>query len=296
MSIFPEGIGIFPYRPACVLRVSGADAGAFLQGQFTNDLSRIDPLETVYGLWLDRKGRVMADSHVVRAASGTEYWVVSVSSPGAALARRLEDFIIADEVVVEDSTPSWAGVALIGPGAGEWLSGEARAGLLFPGRRYRAENWEWVHPEADSGAVMAAVGSGRPLSSLDVERLRIAAGIPSIPADIGPADLPNEGGLDSDAISYSKGCYLGQEVMARVKSLGRVRRTLVRVAGAGARPRVPATLWLGDRKEGELRSAVTEAGGGYAGLALVSVGAAAAGQPLALAPAGEPGVVLTRNS
>lgn len=296
MSNFPEKIGIYPYRPACVLRVSGADAGVFLQGQFTNDLSRIAPLETVYGLWLDRKGRVLADSHVVRAATGTEYWVVSVSSPGAALARRLEDFVIADEVVVEDLTGSWAGIALIGPGAGEWLSGEARSGLVFPGRRDRVENWEWVHPEADSGEAAAAVGSARILSSLDVERLRIAAGIPSIPADIGPADLPNEGGLDSDAISYSKGCYLGQEVMARVKSLGRVRRTLVRVAGQGAPPQVPAALWLGDRREGELRSAVAGAGGGYSGLALVSVGAAAAGRPLALAPAGEPGVVLAQSS
>jgi tRNA-modifying protein YgfZ len=296
MMNFPQNIGVFPYRPACVLKVSGADAGAFLQGQFTNDLSRMAPLETVYGLWLDRKGRVIADSHVVRSADAADYWVVGISSPSPTVVRRLEDFIIADEVVVEDLTASWAGVSLIGAGAGEWLFGEVRGGLRFPGRRGLEENWEWIHPWADSSAVAAAVGSGRPLSGLDMERLRIAAGIPSVPADIGPSDLPNEGGLDSAAISYSKGCYLGQEVMARVKSLGRVRRALVAVAGAGAPPQVPAALWAGERKEGELRSAVAAEGGGFAGLALVSVSGAAAGGPLALSPSGEPGVRLVRKS
>ena len=102
------------------------------------------------------------------------------------------------------------------------------------------------------------------------------AGIPSVPGDIGPADLPNEGGLEADAISYSKGCYLGQEVMARIKSLGRVRRTLVRVTGTVAPPAVPAGLWQGERREGELRSAAPTPGG-FDGLALVSVTSAAAG-------------------
>jgi tRNA-modifying protein YgfZ len=295
MMNFPDSVGVFPYRPACVLRVSGPDAGAFLQGQFTNDLGRMAPLETVYGLWLDRRGRVIADSHVVRSADGAEYWIVSVASPAATVARRLGDFIIADEVTVEDPTASWAAVSLIGAGAGAWLAAEPRSGFRFPGRRAAVENWEWIYPEADSGAA-AAVAAARPLSRLDLERLRIAAGIPAIPADIGPADLPNEGGLESDAISYSKGCYLGQEVMARVRSLGRVRRKLVRVAGDGPPPPVPAALWLGDRKEGELRSVVPDAAGGYAGLALVSVGGASAGRPFSLTSAGETGVRLVPDS
>jgi folate-binding protein YgfZ len=116
--------------------------------------------------------------------------------------------------------------------------------------------------------------------------MRISSGIPSVPADIGPSDLPNEGGLDRDAISYSKGCYLGQEVMARIKSLGRVRRTLVRVRGAGEAPALPAALWRGDRREGEIRSAIPGPGG-FEGIALVSVAGAASGAPLSLA-AGAP--------
>jgi hypothetical protein len=112
-----------------------------------------------------------------------------------------------------------------------------------------------------------------------------------VPADIGPADLPNEGGLDAQAISYSKGCYLGQEVMARVRATGRVRRTLVRVRGSGLLPALPAGLWRGDRREGELRSAAA-LGDGFVGLALLSVGAACAGGALAVAPGGPPAVEL----
>lgn len=109
-----------------------------------------------------------------------------------------------------------------------------------------------------------------------------------MPDDIGPADLPNEGGLESQAISYSKGCYLGQEVMARIKTMGRVRRNLIRVSGRGSPPAVPAALWRGDRREGELRSAVADAGG-FLGLALVST-AGQSGGPYALERGGGPSI------
>jgi hypothetical protein len=115
--------------------------------------------------------------------------------------------------------------------------------------------------------------------------MRIAAGIPSIPDDIGPGDLPNEGGLEAVAVSYSKGCYLGQEVMARLRTRGRVRRRLARAAGRGPAPALPAALWRDGKRDGELRSvAPTADGSGYVGLALVS--ADGAGRSLSLAQAG----------
>ncbi len=279
-----------PYRPACLLRVSGDDAATFLQGQFTNDLGNVAPGRSAYGLWLDRKGRVIADSHVIRAADGAGYWVASIDSPAQVVARRLGDHVVADDVAIEDVTASWGGLSLIGAGTGTWLKGAGRAGLYFPGRRDNGENWEWLYPAADSPSVDAAAPGAARLARDEVERMRIASGIPSVPADIGPADLPNEGGLESQAISYSKGCYLGQEVMARIKSMGRVRRSLVRVSGKGAPPAVPAALWRGERREGELRSAVPDAGGqGYLGLALVSA-AGLAGGAYALSRGGSPAV------
>src|SRR5271155_1333996 len=104
MTNFPDSAVIFPYSPGCVLRVSGPDAAIFLQGQFTNDLRNILPRQSVYGLWLDRKGRVMADSYVLKSEDGADFLVVSVSSPAPTVERRLQDFIVADDVAIEDAT------------------------------------------------------------------------------------------------------------------------------------------------------------------------------------------------
>ena len=90
----------------------------FLQGQFTNDLSNVEPGRAVYGLWLDRKGRVIADSHVIRGPNANEFWIASLSSPAATVARHLEDHIIADEVELKDETSGWNGVSLLGVGTG----------------------------------------------------------------------------------------------------------------------------------------------------------------------------------
>ena len=288
MKIDPE-ILFHPYAPGTLLRVTGEDAATFLQGQFTNDLSKLAEGESAYGLWLDRRGRVLADSTVVRRRNGPGYWIVSLYSDGSTLGQHLSDHVIADEVEIQDETGAWAGMALMGSGAGEVLGAAGLPGFGFPGRRGGVETWEWLYPRAAQDAASGFGAGRRKVSDAEMELRRIRAVIPRVPVDIGPADLPNEGGLDAVAISYSKGCYLGQEVMARVKALGRVRRTLVRVAGPGTAPVPPAALWNGAAREGELRS-VAAGPDGFEGLALVPVGTASAGAALAL-ESGGPAVV-----
>jgi folate-binding protein YgfZ len=278
----PATASFHRYRPAAWLRVTGADAAAFLQGQFTNDLREARGENAVYGLWLDQKGKVLADSFIRRGAEPDEFWAGSYFSSAAAIGRRLEDYIIADEVTVEDATSLWTGISLLGEGTGAWLAATPRAGLVFRGRRAREENWEWILPLAEAAAAARALAGIREIDSADVDRRRILAGIPAVPADIGPGDLPNEGGLEGEAISYTKGCYLGQEVMARLKSKGRIRRRLHRVTGDGPAPATPGALWQGGTRVGELRSAaVGEAGRGFAGLALLSLASFRPDEPLA---------------
>ena len=261
-----------PWKPAAWLRVSGSDAATFLQGQFTNELRGLGPGGAVYGLWLDVKGRVLADSFVLGGPRAGEFWVGSYFSPATTVRARLESFIIADDVVIEDLTNEWTGVALLGAGAAAALAAEPREGFVFRGRRAREENAEWVFPIASADAVRARLAGLRELDSNKITRLRIDAGIPAVPADIGPADLPNEGGLDTEAISYTKGCYLGQEVMARLKAMGQARRRLLRVTGAGEPfPKLPAALFAGERRVGELRSAARDGSGGFIGLAMLSL-------------------------
>jgi folate-binding protein YgfZ len=268
----PSELGFHAWRPAAWLRVTGGDAQGFLQGQFTNDLSHAATGAAVYGLWLNVKGKVVADSFVVRGAAADEYWVGSYFSPAATIRQRLESFIIADDVVVEDVTHEWAGLSLLGVGAEAALAAAPRPGWQFRGRRAAEENVEWIFPANRLDEVRASLTGVRELAAAEMTRRRIAAGIPAVPADLGPDDLPNEGGLDADAISYTKGCYLGQEVMARLKSMGRVRRRLLRVAGESeTNPALPAPLFAGGRQVGELRSAARDGTGGLVGLAMLSL-------------------------
>lgn len=275
------------WRPAACLWVSGEDALTFLQGQFTNDLHQVGKDGAVYGLWLNQKGKVLADSFV-RKISGREAWVVSYFSTAAVIRERLEAYIIADDVGIEDVTGTMLGLTLtgvvtvaeLGLGAPAWA---------FRGRRMREPHTEIIFSTGDESAVMAKLAGRAALSPEQMARTRIAAGFPAVPGDIGPADLPNEGGLEAGAISYTKGCYLGQEVMARLKSLGQVRRRLTRVHGTGEPPATPAPVFQAERKVGELRS-IARDGPGWIGFALVSLLNLRPEQGLALSPAGAPGI------
>lgn len=276
----------FEWHPACWLRASGPDAAAFLQGQFTNELRGLTPGNAAYGLWLSVKGKVLADSFVVRGHAD-DFWIGSYYSAAAVVRDRLESHIIADDVTLEDATADWRAVSVWNPRA------EPRAipgaGFVFAGRRGAERNFEWVFPRAEEAAVRAQLDGIRELTTEEVGRLRIEAAIPAVPADIGPSDLPNEGGLEAEAVSYTKGCYLGQEVMARLKSMGQVRRRLLRVSGmAAGAPAVPAALFAGGRQVGELRSVVLVGAGRIEGLAMLTLLHVQPGTELALAAEAAP--------
>lgn len=280
---------IFRWQPAAWVRVTGEDASHFLQGQFTNDL-RAPAAGGVYGLWLNLKGKVVADSFVQRGAVEGEWWIGSYFSGAAVILARLEALVIADDVTFSDETEAWSAVSVLGAGAAEWLAAVQPPGaVVFSGRRGAGEGVECVFPRdarayspwADALAVRPQVGGDEML------RRRIAAGIPAVGVDVGDTDLPNEAGLEVEAISYTKGCYLGQEVMARLKAMGQVRRKLERIRGTDSAPAVlPAPVYAGDKVVGEVRSAVADGAAGWVGLAMLSLLHAAAGTRLALSADG----------
>ncbi|WP_438480886.1 CAF17-like 4Fe-4S cluster assembly/insertion protein YgfZ [Oleiharenicola lentus] len=284
------------------LQVTGDDAFTFLQGQFTNQLQQPEG-SCVYGLWLNQKGKVLADSFVMRLAP-YEFRVTSVGCSAGVIRERLEAYIIADDVQITDDTAEVAGLALLGTGSGEVLAriighaapaaGQfARVGevIVFSGRQISGENYELVGP------VSALADYSRQLSAMNFSAIgadelnagRIVDGIPAIPGDIGPTDLPNEGELEGIAISYTKGCYLGQEVMARLKNLGQVRRKLHSVRGAGEPPASSTPLYQGAEKVGEVRTSAKSAGG-FVAMAMLSLVRLKPGVGLSLSPGGEPSV------
>lgn len=171
----------------------------------------------------------------------------------------------------------------------------AKDGFVFPGRRFGGPSWELMYPVSEDVGVMPP-GEIKEVDLNDMERFRIEAGIPAVPRDIGAEDLPNEGGLERDAISYSKGCYLGQEVMARLKTMGQVRRRLMVVEGSGAVPEVlPAEVFVDGKRVGAVRSAV-RVGDGFVGLAMISL-LAMTGRPLlSFSPEGVANIVVKNES
>lgn len=282
---FPTHAAIFWWKPAAWLKVTGGDAANFLQGQFTNELRGASSNGAVYGLWLNVKGKVVADSFVLNGATADTFWVGSYFSLAGVIRERLEGFVIADDVVVEDFTAAWSGVTIMGEGSWAALLAEPRGGFVLRGRRGTTESAEWAFPENQREAVRAQLAGLTELSADEMARRRIEAGVPAVPEDLGLGDLPNEGGLETEAISYTKGCYLGQEVMARLKSMGQVRRRLLRVAfAAEGKPPLPAALFLGARQVGELRSVASDGASGFVGLAMVSLLHVSPGAKLAFAP------------
>lgn len=280
MSInFPSAGAVYAWQPAAVLKIEGSDAGDFLQGQFTNDVRKAGPEVAVYGLWLTLKGKIVGDSFLLQKPAGV-YWVISYATPAALLRERLEHFIIADDVNVTDETAAWAGLTVFREFSSAALATFAAAGaLVFTGRRTKLPHHDCVVPVDRLPALRSTLGNAEELSDAEVEWQRIAAAIPAIPRDLGPNDLPNEGHLDEEAVSYTKGCYLGQEVMARLKSMGQVRRKLLPVSGQATDcPPLPAAVYVNERQVGELRSAACHEGTlrGLAMLNLLPLGAATA--------------------
>lgn len=292
---------VYSYQPAAFLKVTGDDAEAFLQGQFTNEL-RQPRNASVYGLWLNQKGKVLADSYVLKRKD-KEFAVVSVSSSAAVIQARLEEYIVADDVTLADETTQVHALAVSGKRGGELI----RVGLgvvpvpgqflqrdelmLFSGRRSRDENYELLGSEtvvADARHKLLAWG-GREVAADEMEFMRISAGMPSIPQDIGPGDLPNEGGLEDEAVSFTKGCYLGQEVMARLKNMGQIRRRLHVIEGPGAAPVASAPLYQGEKQVGQIRSVASHEDK-FVAFAMLSLVNLEPGAGLSLAPKAAPTV------
>ena len=295
--------GAYIYHPSAALSIRGPDANSFLQGQFTNDLKGLIGA-AIYGLWLNQKGKVVADSHVLRVAA-EEFLVLSQHSAAAVIRQRLEDYLIADDVTVTDETADWRVIAVWGARVKE-ISLQVFGGTpdhatfgvdgrrrIFRGRYSAGENYSILVPadlvDETLGRLVAA--GCVPVDTATAETERIRSGIPAVPADLGPGDLPNEGGLEASAISYTKGCYLGQEVMARLKNLGQVRRRLLVLAGAGPTPPRGTEIFQRGKRIGEIRSAARR-GDGFVAFALLSLVNFNRAAGLSLTAAGPPDLQL----
>jgi folate-binding protein YgfZ len=211
------------------LLLTGAEAGEFLQGQVTNDVEALAPGTGCYALLLTHKGKIRADMRLLRG----EDWFLVDTEPGAlgVLLHTVRTYSIGRDVRVEDVTSDRALASLIGPHAREHLDAappEAEHGFISGehGLYVATDLGVDVIAEGVSVDSLAEALSVEPVSEETVECLRVESGRPRLGVDLDDSVIPQEAGLNERAVSFEKGCYVGQETVARLHYKGKPNRHL----------------------------------------------------------------------
>jgi folate-binding protein YgfZ len=274
-----EEAGYLP-RERATLLVRGGDAAEYLQGQLTNDTEALGPNEGCYAALLDRKGHLQSDMRVLHLESG-DLWLDLEPGPAPAVLKHLRTYSIGRDVEIEDATASWAITSLIGPRAGELAGFE---GLGGPEHAQAFRDWGGTEvlavatdlgldliTRADQAATLqrqlAAAGVPE-VSEEAAEILRVESGRPRFGLDMGPETMPAEAAITDRAVNFEKGCYIGQEPVARLHYRGKPNRRL-----RGLRLSAPVghgePLRLGDRELGTIGTACLSPALGPIALAVI---------------------------
>lgn len=266
------------------LCLTGADRVRFLHGQVTNDIKRLKPGEGCYAALVNAKGRMESDLQ----AYCLNDEILLDFEPGYAqsVVQRLEKYVVADDVQVVDVAPLYGLLSLQGPKAEAALR---NCGIfpVCPSGKYQHTKISdsqlgeiylmnlprlgtvgydlFVPVEAlptVAQKMLAALGSveGKVAGWEAFEGARIEAGIPRFGVDMDNSNFPQECGIEAEAVSYTKGCYIGQEVLNRIHTLGHVNRGLKRLKLAKALERSPGRgdkIFQGEKEVGYLTSVIS---------------------------------------
>ncbi len=230
------------------LLLTGADRRSYLQGLLTNDIEALLPGTGCYATMLTAQGRMMTDMRVLEL--GDAVLLDVPAQVAGAIRDHLDRFVFSEDVQVEDVSGTRVELGLYGPRALDVLRGAAVEGIapstLFASTRIQIAGadallvrsdeiglpgYDIITAPAGIQTIRAALldAGAVEASPLDVETVRIESGRPRFGADTDADTIPLEAGLEERAISRSKGCYVGQEVIVRVQDRGhgRVARRLV---------------------------------------------------------------------
>ncbi len=245
-----------------VVRLRGADRTAWLQGLVTNDVTAVQPGARGYGAWLTPQGRMITDLWAVPTPDAL---LLDVPAPlAAALAARLDTLIFAEDVQIDDVSGDMAVLEMYGPGvhpSGPALAWDGLAFATVPDESLGIKAMAIYLPAsiAEEFVRKAAELGVAEVDHAALDAVRIEAGVPRFLADMTEETIPLEAGIEGRAISFTKGCYVGQEVIVRVtqRGGGRVARRLVGLTLDGTDvPSAGAVVRAGDRDIGRVTSAV----------------------------------------
>jgi tRNA-modifying protein YgfZ len=256
---------VLPTRPA-LLEFRGSDAVRFLNGQLTQDVRRVLGGEiSLPACVTDAKGKLQFRVTIHEADEGA-LWVTGPAGIEEALEARLTRYLIADDVEVADLTGRFEMLHFIGP------TPVANDVFSRASNRYGVIGTDWWIPCGSKPELPAHLA----MTHDELESLRIQHGVPQWGRELCEGMLPPEALLDATDISYDKGCYIGQEVISRIKSAGKVNRRLTCFSFAADAPVAPGPLVDADgANAGELTSvSPTVSDGRRAALGYLKRGAA----------------------
>src|SRR5262245_46681629 len=244
-----SAVGLIDFAYRGLLQVTGPDRLSFLQGMLSNDLRDLKPFTGQYATLLTQQGKVIADVRVLCAMNS--FYLDFLEALKEKIVAHLNRYLVADEVEIADRSSDYAALSVQGPQA-EALLGQLVGQAELPGHplqhamanidttaicvvraSHTGENgFDLIGPTAnlpniaerltETGKQFSAAWVGEEAQNI----LRIEAGIPRYGVDFTEDNLLLEVGFD-DAVSFSKGCYLGQEVVERIRSRGHVNKKLV---------------------------------------------------------------------
>jgi folate-binding protein YgfZ len=281
------------------IRITGEDRARLLHAMVTNHVQQLQPSRGCYAFFLDAQGRILGDMTLLAFADS--FLLDTEPETRQSSYEHLDKYIIADDVTLEDVTARTAELGLEGPRSAEVLGvmgapipeapwSHASRGEIVIARRSttgddgfalicpRDERQELERELESAGAIQA--------SSAAVRVVRLERGRPRYGEDISSERLPQETQL-LEAMHFNKGCYLGQEIVERIRSRGGVHRFLVRLAiDAQEAPAAGAKITTGGEEIGEITSAAwSPAEGRVVALGYVKLGEAPSGAPLEAAGA-----------
>jgi glycine cleavage system T protein len=262
-----EAVGVADRSARGKLRVTGSDRVRFLHGMMSNTVEGLSKREGNYATLTNPKGQTLTDVWVHNR--GEDFLLETEPGFQEKLYTSLDRYLIADDVEMHDMTESLAVLGVLGPRAGEMLAGivgDVPADLpefhtvvrSFHGsevavvaRSFAGEPGYdlWVAVEGSEALWRALEGAGgRPVGFEALEILRVEAGMPRYGADVDERVIPLEAGLYS-AVDFEKGCFIGQEAIAKMHNLGKPRRYLVGLQVEADAPPAPGTPVCAEEKE-----------------------------------------------
>lgn len=263
--------GMISGVPRTLLVVSGEHAGQHLQRFCTADLSKLGPGEGREAMFLNAKGKLIGFVEVYHA--GDHWLLAGCAGQAENLAVHLDRYVVREDVQFRDLSPNHTAIAIIGPTliesyantvgpCPESLPGCTRIesdGYLLSSRELGSEGLWWIVPNDQCEIACSRLSelNADELPAETAQALRLEHQYPEFGTDIGEDHLPQELQRDSFAISFTKGCYLGQETVARIDALGHVNRLVCGLTGQGEVPtQIPQEVTSSDETIGQLTSAV----------------------------------------